>query len=584
MVNVPQSYQERVSQMISWGHWFALFNILLILPIGTHYLFVSDWPRTLAGRLYAMLSVLGHFSFLGFALYLLLLFPLTFIINSQRLLRLFATIIATIAITLLLIDSQIFEQFRLHLNFMVWDLITNPENAELSRKWQLLFICVPLIFLAEILFANWIWLKQRSLIKRERYARPFYILFILSFFASHFIHIWADANFYRPITMQRSNLPLSYPMTARSFLEKHGLFDRQAYLSKKNQEGDPDAVAINYPLKRINFTDQGSGYNLLMIVIDSVHYPSLVGDMPNVAKFADNNLRFTQHISSGNDTTSSLVGLFYGISPTYLNGILADRMPSVLTDSIKQQGYQCAMFSTDGFASPLYRQALWTDMSLNREKLSNQEIVKRWLTWQERRDKETPWFNYISFANSNAHNTQMNSQRIKTYQHSISDVDKQIGIILNKLQEQQRLANTIVIITANYGQSFYDNQQNNFSRAKLTVPLFIHWPGKEHHSYDYLTSHNDIMTTLMQDLLHVKNNATEYSQGNNLFNDNRRYNWVLSGQANKLAITTPTETIILKGNGNYSVYDLQYQLQKQQKISLELLLQVLTEMKRFIAD
>lgn len=584
MVNVPQSYQEKVSHMISWGHWFTLFNILLILPIGSHYLFVSDWPRTLAGRLYAMLSVLGHFSFLGFALYLLLLFPLTFIINSQRLLRLFASIIATIAITLLLIDSQIFEQFRLHLNFMVWDLITNPENAELSRKWQLLFICVPLLFLAETLLANWIWQKQRSLTKREHYARPIYILFILSFFASHFIHIWADANFYRPITMQRSNLPLSYPMTARSFLEKHGLFDRQAYLSKKNQQGDPDAVAIDYPLKKIDFTDQGSGYNLLMIVIDSVHNSSLAKDMPKVAKFANNNLRFTQHISSGNNTTSSLVGLFYGISPTYLDGILADRMPSVLTDSIKQQGYQNAMFSTDGFASPLYRQAMWSDMPLNWGKINNKEITKRWLTWQERRDKETPWFNYISFANSNVFNTQTYNQHLKAYQHSIADIDEQIGIILNKLQEQKSLANTIVIITANYGQSFSDNQQADFSRSKLTVPLFIHWPGKESHSYNYLTSHNDIMTTLMQDFLHVKNNAMEYSQGSNLFSDNRRYNWVLSGQSGKLAITTPTETIILKGNGNYSVYDLQYQLQKQQKISLELLLQVLTEMKRFIAD
>ena len=47
-------------------------------------------------------------------------------------------------------------------------------------------------------------------------------------FASHLIYIWADANFYRPITMQRANLPLSYPMTARKFLEKHGLLDQQS--------------------------------------------------------------------------------------------------------------------------------------------------------------------------------------------------------------------------------------------------------------------------------------------------------------------------------------------------------------------
>ncbi len=52
-------------------------------------------------------------------------------------------------------------------------------------------------------------------------CRPVFFLFI----SSHLIYIWADANFYRPITMQRANLPLSYPMTARRFLEKHGLLD-----------------------------------------------------------------------------------------------------------------------------------------------------------------------------------------------------------------------------------------------------------------------------------------------------------------------------------------------------------------------
>ena len=46
------------------------------------------------------------------------------------------------------------------------------------------------------------------------------------FIATHLIYAWADAYLYRPITMQRSNFPLSYPMTARSFfLEKHGFLD-----------------------------------------------------------------------------------------------------------------------------------------------------------------------------------------------------------------------------------------------------------------------------------------------------------------------------------------------------------------------
>ncbi|WP_233424651.1 DUF3413 domain-containing protein [Enterobacter asburiae] len=44
---------------------------------------------------------------------------------------------------------------------------------------------------------------------------------------------------YRPITMQRANLPLSYPMTARRFLEKHGLLDAQEYQRRLIEQRQP---------------------------------------------------------------------------------------------------------------------------------------------------------------------------------------------------------------------------------------------------------------------------------------------------------------------------------------------------------
>ena len=49
--------------------------------------------------------------------------------------------------------------------------------------------------------------------------------------------------------MQRSNFPLSYPMTARSFLEKHGFLDGEEYTQKLAQEGRLDTLKIDYPKK-----------------------------------------------------------------------------------------------------------------------------------------------------------------------------------------------------------------------------------------------------------------------------------------------------------------------------------------------
>ena len=133
MVTHRQRYREKVSQMVSWGHWFALFNILLSLVIGSRYLFIADWPTTLAGRIYSYVSIIGHFSFLVFATYLLILFPLTFIVGSQRLMRFLSVILATAGMTLLLIDSEVFTRFHLHLNPIVWQLVINPDENEMLQ-------------------------------------------------------------------------------------------------------------------------------------------------------------------------------------------------------------------------------------------------------------------------------------------------------------------------------------------------------------------------------------------------------------------------------------------------------------------
>ncbi|MGE1897367.1 DUF3413 domain-containing protein [Klebsiella pneumoniae] len=54
--------------------------MLLAMVLGSRYLFVADWPTTLAGRLFSYVSLVGHFSFLVFTSYVLILFPLTFIV------------------------------------------------------------------------------------------------------------------------------------------------------------------------------------------------------------------------------------------------------------------------------------------------------------------------------------------------------------------------------------------------------------------------------------------------------------------------------------------------------------------------
>ncbi|HHZ6700367.1 TPA: LPS biosynthesis-modulating metalloenzyme YejM [Escherichia coli] len=586
MVTHRQRYREKVSQMVSWGHWFALFNILLSLVIGSRYLFIADWPTTLAGRIYSYVSIIGHFSFLVFATYLLILFPLTFIVGSQRLMRFLSVILATAGMMLLLIDSEVFTRFHLHLNPIVWQLVINPDENEMARDWQLMFISVPVILLLELVFATWSWQKLRSLTRRRRFARPLAAFLFIAFIASHVVYIWADANFYRPITMQRANLPLSYPMTARRFLEKHGLLDAQEYQRRLIEQGNPDAVSVQYPLSELRYRDMGTGQNVLLITVDGLNYSRFEKQMPALAGFAEQNISFTRHMSSGNTTDNGIFGLFYGISPSYMDGILSTRTPAALITALNQQGYQLGLFSSDGFTSPLYRQALLSDFSMPSVRTqSDEQTATQWINWLGRYAQEdNRWFSWVSFNGTNIDDSNQQAFARK-YSRAAGNVDDQINRVLNALRDSGKLDNTVVIITAGRGIPLSEEEETfDWSHGHLQVPLVIHWPGTPAQRINALTDHTDLMTTLMQRLLHVSTPASEYSQGQDLFNPQRRHYWVTAADNDTLAITTPKKTLVLNNNGKYRTYNLRGERVKDEKPQLSLLLQVLTDEKRFIAN
>ncbi|WP_413737904.1 LPS biosynthesis-modulating metalloenzyme YejM [Sodalis sp. RH21] len=591
MVTNSQRYRDKVSQMISWGHWFALFNILLSLGLGSRYLFVADWPGSLLGRIYAFTSWLGHFSFIGFTLYLLIVFPLTFVVMSQRLLRFLSAIIATAGLTLLLVDTEVFTRFHLHLNPVVWELVVNPDEGELARDWQLMFIGIPVIFLIEMLFGTWCWQKLRSL-NRRKIGKPVAILLICAFFASHIIYIWADANFYRPITMQRSNLPLSYPMTARRFLERHGLLDAQEYERRLVQQGNPEAVTVEYPLSPISFQNKGSGYNLLLITTGALRNDTVEQRMPALNQFAQENIRFANHFSTGNRADTGLFGLFYGISSSYLDGILAARKTSVLLDALAKQDYQLSLFSSNGFSSPLARQALLTDFSLPEPKSqTDAQTVQQWQQWRGAFTGSAPWFSYVEFNGTDVTARQNNTADLtQRYQQGAQRLDACISQILTTLRDKGDLEHTVVVITAANGLELNDRKNDrreagtHLNRYQLQVPLIVHWPGTPAQKVSKLTYHNDVTATLMQRLLHTSTDISDYSQGEDLFAPRRSNDWVASGDNGTLVINTPTQTILLQSNGDYRTYDLNGDIIHQAKPQLALLLQVLTDEKRFIAN
>ncbi|PSW03607.1 DUF3413 domain-containing protein [Photobacterium lipolyticum] len=616
MVASGNNYKDKVSQLISWGHWFSFFNIIAAMLLGTRYIVQSEWPETLLGQLYLGFSWIGHFGFLVFGFYILILFPASFLIPSQRLMRLFAVLVATIGLTTLLLDTHAYESLELHLSPLVWDLLLSGEKTELNARWQYLFVVVPIIFLLQLILSEWLWRKLRKL-TRKHVGVPIATVFGLCFLGSHLLYIWADANLYHPVTMQRSNFPLSYPMTAKSFMEKHGLLDRQDYVKRRAEQGLDESELIRYPIEKLSFNNRGTNQNLLIVMIDSLRSDMVNEEtMPYLTAFANQNLNYKNHYSASNDNMTGIFGLFYGLPGGYINSVRSEGSTPILLKTLKERNYDFGLFSGNQFKAPIYYQAIFNTKQAEENLATNQSqqpddqlAIADWKTWLDSQNSEKPWFSYLELKSvqefeeggdyvpqftPSLGNVKINAEGVdstlllkNSYRNAAYYVDELLADIFEELTAKQDLDNTIVIITANHGTEFNETGTNswgansNYSQYQLKVPMVIHWPGQPVAEINRPTSHLDVVPTVMESLLNVSSSPKIYSSGVNLFEEHPKRSWILAGDSRDIVVIQQNRTTVVDKYGNYRVYDNNYKLMDEGKPKLSTLMQVMHELKRF---
>ncbi|WGE68202.1 DUF3413 domain-containing protein [Actinobacillus equuli subsp. haemolyticus] len=561
-----RQYREETSQRITWGHWFTLFNVVLALLISSRYAFNADWPNTLSGKLYFFTSLFGHFSFIVFACYLLLLFPLSFVIKNDRTFRGVSVILATIGQTFLLVDTEVFKRFYLHLSPLVWDLLVNPEQGELTRQWQLLFVPMPLILLAEMLYSRWCWQKLRSF-NRQKWGKYVAYFFLSCFTATHLIYAWADMTLYRPITAQKANYPLSHPMTARTFLQKHGLIDRAELQQEIEENGRLDSFYLNYPKHQLTFTQKPHS-NILLINLSGLRNNAISSEnTPALAEVSRKSLRFMQHYTSGDSRSAGVLGIFYSLSGKYLDSVLGNKEASPLMFAFRQSGYQFGLFSHNGFADPVYHQAAFAGILLPESK-NNLDAISQWKQWVSERDANQPFFSYLD----------LNLPQANTYEQQTKLLDWQFSEIWSQLERNALLANTVVIITSDQANP---TGEMSFAQQDMQVPLIIYWQG-EVKQYDLLSSHLDIMPTLLTQFFGILNPLSDYSQGINLTAQNNRL-WVLASNHNwNVAIMPDGEQYHIDRKGHFEKFNAQGEKEKSDRPPLPLFLQMIQQSNQFV--
>ena len=596
MVETGNKFHDKVSRLIGWGHWFTFFNLLIVSLIGLRYVKYAGFPETGLGIAYQFISLIGHFSFLCAVFFGLIVFPLAFIVPYQRLYRLLVCIFTSITITLLLLDTQIFRFYNFHLNPLIWQFLRQPEQVEQIYSINLHYILIPIIFIVEVLLSIFIWKKWRFF-QIKMLSKPVAIFLFSTFVATHLIFIWADATQYRPITQQKSIFPLSYPMTARSFLKKQGWLSDNKLLENITEQKTDKKFVLRYPLTPLTYQQNknAAAQNILLITVDSLRADMLnEQNMPFLFKLSQQGINYKNHYSGANNRSQGLFGLFYGLPNRYWFQITLNYIPPVLISRLAKEHYQFGLFSSIGFLHPEFLQSSFSQVKTPELKRysalnNNSTTTKKWKKWFNEQDAKNKWFSFLHYEqikkpiskNKTTFSLAARAEKLTLYQQQILRTDKQIKNVISTLRNKQQLDNTIILITGTHGASFEKNASIEAAINNAHVPLVVLWPGEKPRVVTHMTSHMDIVPTLMEKLLGSQTAADQYSNGQNLFNEKpRRY--LLSGDLNRYIVYENDKITQFSNDGEIKSINWQGETLNEE-VDITLLIDVLSKLRRFNA-
>ncbi|SGY89005.1 DUF3413 domain-containing protein [Moritella viscosa] len=582
MLETGHHYRDQVSKIISWGHWFSLANILLAIIVASRYLFIAEWPETMLGQVYSLISLLGHFSFIIFILYLVVIFPVSFLIPFPRTLRFLTVLFSTLGISLLIIDTEIFKLYNLHINPIIFEILLGESEQTLNSDWQSFFVFVPFLFLLELLISSFLWHRLRRL-SRFKLGPIIAIFFFCCFLTGHLLHMWADAAVYRPITAQKANFPLAYPMTARTFLAKYGWLDKKAFDKRVSDTKKRSDSRLDYPKNPLVINNESQKLNVLFVNISTLRADMLNDSiMPEMTKLSQQAQLFTHHFSTGNDNVLGNFSMIYGLAPQYWDDIQTSAKAPFMLDYFTQADYSLGIFSTDDLAYYRQKQTAFINLDSPQTSIvegsnSDNKTINSAMKWLGEQQDKKPWFSYVSlnsvqnmktpngfpsmfYPNIQDLNSQASNRQIalfNSYRNSVSYVDKAVAKLVYKLKQTGQFNNTVIVFTSNHGTEFNDSENHSwgygssYSIYQTQVPLFIVWPGKEPSVIEQDTNHTDLVPTILTNLSAVKNPISDYSSGIDLFAGNFK-TWQLLGDENNFVILQEDTITLFSYQGIFS--------------------------------
>jgi membrane-anchored protein YejM (alkaline phosphatase superfamily) len=569
--------------------WTAFFNGVIASLISLEAITTqSPLESSLLALVYLCLQQIGHFQFFAFVFSLPLIL-IAVIWPDRTFIKALCILVFSLFIALIFIDYSVFKLYRFHLNGMVWNMLTGGALEEIF-VFDTANVISASIFIGLVVLLQYglqFYLARRAFKSAPISGWLVFAFILLIQLSGQTLYAWADAWYKTDVMAQLRFAPLPQPVTVKDYLRKQGWAP-----DIKQQPGLNSKITgrFNYPIKPIECQVPSKKPNILFIISDSLRFDMLQPDiMPNWYELSKQSQVFTHHVSNGNATRFGIFSLFSGLYGNYWFDALNTETGSVLINELKKQDYRFGLFANARLTSPEFDRTIFSSIkelipekTPGKDVLSREyEITRQAKAFLETRDKK-PFFGLVfldaphAYVNPPQDNVfkpfleQLNYLKLNNktdplpflnrYKNAIHFNDRLTGEILQTMRQNELMENTIIVLTGDHGQEANETLTNswghnsNYSRYQTQVPLIIYWPGKEPRQYSQLTSHVDVVPTLMQSVFSCSNEITDYSNGFSLFNEQQR-SFVLIKSWSSQAILNNNKVRVYPKIGPYKTYN-----------------------------
>lgn len=506
-------------------------------------------------------------------------------------------ILASLISLVLIINGQVYQLYRFHINGFVLNMITGPAAGEIFNFDLVLYLKVIfLLLLIGALFAGCWWFctcrsSHIALFAGKKMVSASLSAIILCTVFAHVYHIFASFYEKQSVIMSGKVLPYYFPTTSYRFLTETLHLDPPTHVNTDLSTGNTNMVYPLHPLE----TAQADSIcpNIIVILVDSWNSRALTEEcMPNTYQYAMDNSWYQNHVSCSNGTKSSVFGFWYGVSSYYWDMAESGHIAPAILDMARQKGYTFYNYPSASQMDPPFGRVIFAkegniridtpgNNSLERDTRLTEDFIadccmegklkEPFISFlfydlphsfqlpEEKTTTFTPSWKYADY-------TKLNNDIDPTpfwnlYRNTCYETDLLLGHVYDALEKSGLSDNSIIVVSGDHSQEFNENRKNywghnsNFSLAQIQVPLILHVPNREAGIFTHRTTHYDVSPTLMQLAMGVTNPTSDYSMGYPL-TDTQTRSWHIVGSDLNYGFIVEGDTILEKtAEGSLNVYD-----------------------------